>query len=72
MLANALGQAKLMAQAVPTRKQARTQGKISEVVMTLVLKPHFAKYRIPSSSPRNVSGYIWSSIKSRTMLVEVV
>ena len=30
------------------------------------------KNRIPSSNPRNVSGYIWSSIRSRTRLVEAV
>jgi allophanate hydrolase subunit 2 len=35
-------------------------------------RDYLDRNRIPSSSPRKVSGYIWSSIKSRTMLVEAV
>ncbi len=33
---------------------------------------YFDKKRIPSSSPRNVNGNIWSSIKSRTIPVDAV
>ncbi|PNQ88196.1 hypothetical protein CCU68_32945 [Pseudomonas gingeri NCPPB 3146 = LMG 5327] len=33
---------------------------------------HLERNRIPSSSPRRVSGYIWSSIRSRTILVDAV
>ncbi|MNJ75694.1 hypothetical protein D3C77_728260 [compost metagenome] len=36
------------------------------------LKAYLDKNRIPSSNPRKVSGYIRSSINSRTMLVEAV
>ena len=35
-------------------------------------KDHLERNRIPSSNPRNVSGYIRSSTNSRTMLVEAV
>jgi hypothetical protein len=35
-------------------------------------RDYLERNRIPSSNPRNVSGNIWSSIKSRTMLVDEV